>query len=141
MELANIIVLNMADQITASVDGGAGPAILKVYDENGAGVPPLTTAITTQLLIAEPTLNDPSFENAVDANPGGRIELDVSPIPEDTSANNTATATPTLFGRVEDSNGTELIQFTESELGLNTDAIVSGSAVQVTLGSITVPES
>ena len=140
MELANSIVLNMADEITAAFDGGAGAAVLKIYDENGVGAVALTTAISTQTLLAEITLNDPSMAAAVDATPGGRIDFDVTPIPEDTSANATA-PTAALFGRVEDSNGTELAQFTETELGLNSDAIQSGAAVQLTSGSITIPES
>jgi len=148
MHISNALARQMADQITALVDAGASPGRCKIYDENGAGIPAdCDVAISTQLLIADIALNDPSFAAAVDAGPGGRIDLDVTPIPEDSSANNSVTSgTPTLFARLEDSNGLERVQFDtvgvgSGEFQLNSLGISAGSAVQITAGSLTMPES
>ncbi len=147
MHLALALAGSMANEITTAVDGGASPGRCKIYDENGAGIPTdLSVAITSQLLLADIALNDPSFAGFVDATPGAQIVLDVTPIPEDSSANNSATATPTLFARLEDSNGLEHVQFdtvgtSGTELILNSLAIAAGAAVQITSGSLTMPES
>jgi len=136
-----------ADQITALIDGGPAAGHCKIYDENGAGIPAdLSVAITTQILLADIPLNDPSFAGFVDAGPGARIDLDVTPEPEDSSADNTATATPTLFARLEDSTGVEHFQFdtvltSGGEMNINSLAIQQGAAVKITAGSITQAES
>jgi hypothetical protein len=136
-----------ADQLTALIDGGAGPGRCKIYDENGAGIPAdLSVAITTQLLLADIALNDPSFAGFVDAAPGAQIVLDVTPEPKDTEANASATGTPTLFARLEDSSGVEHFQFdtvatSGAELNINSLAIVVGATVTIIGGSITQAES
>ncbi len=145
MKIRNLTVLAEADAIAAACDSGAGAAKLQIWDANGAGVPAdADTAITTQLLLAEITLNDPSFAAAVDVAPGGRIVLDVTPVPEDAAANATA-VTATLFARIVTSTGTCIVQFDtvgvgSGEVQINTLSIVINSVVQVTSGQITVPE-
>ena len=140
MNTTNALAGAQADEITAAIDSGAGAGLLKIYDENGAGVPSsVETAITTQTLLVTITLNDPSFAGFVDGGGTADIVLDNTPIPE-ANAVASAGATPTLFGRFEDSNNNEHVQMTESELGLNSDAIASGAAVQVASGTISIPE-
>lgn len=140
------LVQSQADEITVAVDGGAGAGRLKIYDENAAGVPAdVSVALTTQLELVDIPLNDPSFAAAVDASPNARIDLDVTPEPEANATAN-ATSTPTLFARVEDSNGVEHVQFDtvgvgSGELQINSLAISTGAAVKVTGGSFTVSES
>lgn len=146
MKISIALAQTMADALTTAVDGGAGAGHCKIYDENGAGIPAdVSVAITTELLLADITLNDPSFAAAVDGTPGADIVLDVTPIPEDSSANNSATATPTLFARLEDSNGLEHQQFdtvltSGGEMNINSIDISAGSAVQITSGTLTHPE-
>ncbi len=145
MFLSNLTARDMADEITARIDGGVSAGIMRVYDDNGAGIPAdADTALTTQVLLAEITLNDPSFAAAVDAAPGGRIDLDVTPEPEDTSANATGVAN---FSRIDESGGTTIVQLTTSvtggggEVEINSVNIQIGGSVVVTGGSITMPES
>jgi len=146
MHIAIALAQSMADEITAAIDSGASAGRCKLYDENGAGIPAdLSVAISTQLLLVNIPLNDPSFAGAVDGNPGADIVLDVTPIPE-ANAGNSATASPTLFARLEDSNGNEHVQFDtvgvgSGELQINSLAVASGAAVQITAGTLTMPES
>ena len=143
MHVSNLAAKNEADEISALVDAGAGAGLMKIY--SGAVPADADTAITAQVLLAEITLNDPSFAAAVDGAPGGDIVLDVTPIPEDSSANATGTAS---FARLTDSVSTVAVQFDTvtatgggGEVEINSIAIQSGAAVQVTGGTITVPES
>jgi len=146
MNISNLTARNMADEITALLEAGAGAPVLKIYDENAAGIPSeVGTAISTQLLLVTIPMNTPLFPAAMDGAPGGLLTLDVTPIPEANAVAN-ATASPTLFARLEDSNGVEHIQFdtvstTSGDIVINSLAIASGAAVQVTAGSFTVPES
>jgi len=146
VKIANATVKAEADAISADVDGGPGAGVMRLYDENGAGVPAdADTALTTQLLLAEITLNDPSFAAAIDASPGADIVLDVTPALEDPSANNSATATPTLFARIDDSTGTTIIQFDTvltagGEVTIPSLAVAEFATVSLTAGTITVPE-
>lgn len=143
MFVSNAVAIAEADEITAAIDGGTGPGVARLYDENGDGVPADADAAlgTNVILLAEMTLSDPSFASAVDDDPGARIDLDVTPIPEDTSANASASATPTLFLRIDDSAGTTCVQLDASEFTINSPNVSAGSSVQITAGSITVSES
>jgi hypothetical protein len=145
MHVRNLTARAEADQIAADVDSGPAAAILRIYDATGGIPADADVAITTQVLLAEITMNDPAFAAAVDANPGGRIDADVIPIPEDSSANATGTA---AFGRLDESTGTTIVQFDTvtvtsggGEIEINSINIQAGAAVQLTGGSITVPES
>lgn len=145
MHVSNIVAKSEADELSAAVDGGAGAGLLRIYDDTGAIPADADTAITTQVLLAEITLNDPSFAAAIDAAPGGQIVLDVTPIPEDSSANASGTAN---FGRLVDDGGTTVVQFDTvtvtsggGEIEINSINIQAGAAVQATGGAITVPES
>lgn len=88
------------------------------------------------------TLNDPSFAAAIDATPGGKIVGDVTPVPEDASANATGTA---AFARILDSDANVVAQLTvgvgSGDLQLNTLSLVSGVVFQITQLDFTMPES
>lgn len=140
MFVSNLTARAEADAITAKVDGGAGAGVARFY--SGTAPADADTALSGNTLLAELTLSDPSFAAAIDQAPGGRIVLDVTPIPEDTSANATGTAT---FCRIDDSTGVTIIQMTAGTSGteviLNSATIQSGASVQITSGNITVPEN
>lgn len=141
MIISNALAGDQADEITAALDGGAGAARAKIYDENGAGVPAdLSVAITTQTLLVDIPLNDPSFAGFVPGTGTADIVLDVTPEPEATAVA-TAGATPTLFCRLTDSNGLAHVQLTEAELGLNSDSIATGNLVRILgVSAISIPE-
>lgn len=139
--------INEADAIATDVDGGVGAAILRIYDDTGAIPADTSVAITTQVLLAEITLNDPCFgAGAVDGTPDAVLTFDVTPIPEDASANASGTAN---FGRIYQSDGTTIVLQLDSvglpasgdDIEINALAITAGAAVQLTGGTITVPEN
>jgi len=140
MFVSNLTARDEANSITAKVDGGAGPGVIRFY----SGTPPADadTALSGNTLLAELTLSDPSFATATDNAPGALITLDVTPIPEDTSANATGTAS---FARIFESGGVCIVQLTAgtsgTEIILNSAAIQAGASVQITAGTILVPEN
>lgn len=141
VHVANSLAGAQADAVTTAVDGGSGAGTIKIYD--GSIPADASVAITTQNLLAEPVLNDPSFAGYADATPGAVIVLDVTPEPEDSSAD--ATGTPT-FARMCDSDGNVIVQFDtvgvgSGELQVNAVPFQAGAKVTVTAGSFTVPES
>lgn len=144
MHIVNAVVLDEADVISAAVDAGVGAGLMRIYDATGGIPSDADVAISTQVLLAEITLNDPSFAAAADSNPDADLVLDVTPIPEDSSANATGTA---AFARLVTSAGATVVQFDDvtvtgggGEVEINSVAIQAGAAVQVTAGTITVPE-
>lgn len=127
--------------IVALVDGGSGAGVLRIYSGSqpaGPGTSPSGT------LLAEFTLSDPAFTQA-----NGVATLDVTPAVQDTSANNTGTAG---YFRLLDSteaagtglgviDGTVTATGAGGDLTLSTTSIVSGSPVEITSGTITMPAS
>ena len=118
------------DQITARQDGGAGAALLRIYD----GSRPATGGAATTLL-AELTLSDPSAAAAS----GGVLTYNA--ITADPSANATGTAT---WFRIVQSDGTTHVMDGSvtatgggGDLELNTASIVAGANVAITAGTIT----
>lgn len=124
---------DMADLILAAIDGGAGAGKLRIYDGSQPAGP--GTAISDQTLLAEITLNDPSFTSS-----NGVLTLDVDPTIEDSSANATGTAS---WGRFVDSDNNAVIDgnvgTSGASINLNTTSIVEAGPVRITSGTITVP--
>ncbi len=114
------------DLITTAIDAGAGAGTIRMYD----GTRPATgAAITTEVLLAEPVFNDPSFAAAA----SGSITADVAPAVEDTAAD--AAGTLSWF-RVVDSNGLFVmdgdIGTSGSDLNVNTLETSIGVNVEIT---------
>ncbi len=138
--ISNAAAIAACDAIVDRLDEGASAAVLRIYaDTQPTGV---DCAVDGQVLCAELTLNDPAFGAASDADPGGRATADVSPVPTDSSANATDTAT---WFRVSTSGGTAVIDgsvgTSAADLILNTVSIVAGAEVTLTAWTFTVPES
>lgn len=111
------------DDITTRLDAGAGPAKLQIY--SGTRPTNADTAITTQTLLAELTLSDPSFGAASSGS-----------MTANSIANNTAVAngTATWF-RLVDSNDNAVtdgnVGTSGSDLNLGTTSITIGLTVSV----------
>lgn len=118
---------NMLNAIRDTIDGGTGAGLVRIYD----GVRPATSGAVTTLL-AELTLSDPCAPNAS----GGVLTF--SAITQDSSANNTGTAN---WFRIVTSGGTAVfdgdVGTSGSDLNLNSRAISTGIAVQITSFTIT----
>lgn len=116
---------NEMDEITALIDAGAGAGLLRIYD--GTRAANADTAVGAQVLLAELTMGDPSFPAAS----GGQITANA--ITDDTSADNTGTAT---WFRIVDSNGNAVVDgdvgTSGSDLNLSTTSITAGVTVSVT---------
>lgn len=125
---------SMLDRITAALDAGSGAGKVRIYD--GSQPANANTAITSQVLLAELTLSDPSAASAASG------VLTLSTITQDSSANATGTAT---WARVVDSDNNAVFDCDVSNnagngsLKLNTTSIVSGGPVAVTSFTITIP--
>lgn len=125
--------------VVALIDGGSGPGVLRIYSGSqpaGPGTSPTGT------LLAEFTLSDPAFSQL-----NGVATLDVTPAVQDASANSTGTAG---YFRLLDSteaagtglgviDGTVTATGGGGDLTLSTVSIVSGSPVDITSGTITMP--
>lgn len=107
------------DAIDDAANGGAGAALLRIYD----GTRPATGGTATTLL-AELTFSDPAFGAA------GSGIITASSITQDSSANATGTAT---WFRVVDSSATFVmdgnVSTSGSDLNMTTTAIVSTQPV------------
>ena len=118
---------NQLDEITASIDAGAGAALFRIYD----GVRPSTGGSVTTLL-AELTMSDPSFPAASAGS------MTANAIADDTSANGTGTAT---WFRMVDSDSNFVmdgdVATSGADLNLNTTSIVAGVNVAITSMVIT----
>jgi len=116
---------SMLDEATALIDAGAGAGLLRIYD----GTKPATgAAITSQVLLAELTMSDPSFPAASSGS------MTANTITSDPAANATGTAT---WFRIVDSNGVAVIDGDIADLNLNTNNITIGLEVAVTSAIIT----
>lgn len=116
------------DVLTAAVDAGTGPGVIKVYD----GTRPATgAAITTETLLVTGTFSDPSAAAAS----GGVLTFNSI-----TGANAVATGTAT-WARIEDSDGNFIADMdagtSGTDLILNTTSLVTGGPVAFTAATIT----
>jgi hypothetical protein len=141
MYIRNATVLTMADVIDTDV-GAAG--FLDIYDDTAAKPADADASVGSNVLLAHIPLNTPAFSAATDAGPGAVLNLDISPVPEDSVADATGTAN---FARITNSGGTCIVQLhtvgtSGQELNLNSVSISAGVAVQInSASSITIPES
>jgi hypothetical protein len=128
------------DAVTALLDAGSGPAVLRIYTATQPAGPGTAASGT---LLAEVTLNDPGFSSGS----SGVATLDVSPDVQDTAANATGTA---AWFRLLDStaaagtglgvlDGTVTATGGGGDLTLATVSIVAGDIVKITSGSLTSP--
>jgi len=133
--LSNALRSSMANAVTAAIDAGSGPGLLRVY----AGTRPAgpDTAVTSQTLLLEVELADPSFGAAAN----GVITLDASPA---LAAEGLADGTATWF-RIVDSNDAAILDGKASAAGgggnliLSTTTVSVGLDVEVVSGTITMP--
>ena len=136
--ISNAGAIAACDSVVDLLDGGAGAALIRIYD--GAKPTNPDVAIDTQTLLAELTCSDPAFGDAQDGAPGGVATANA--ITDDTSANATGTAT---WFRAVDSNGVGVIDGTVgtsgADLNLNTVEIITGATVSVSSWTVTMPET
>lgn len=136
--VSNLSAIAAADAIVDRVDLNTPPGRLKVY--SGAVPTDADTALGAQVLLADLTMSNPAFGPAGDINPGARATA--SAISDDTSANNTGTAS---FFRIDQGGGTTVMQgacaTAGAELNFNSTAIQQFAIVSVTSFTVTVPES
>jgi len=124
-----------ADAIGNLLDAGSGAAKIRVYTASRPAGP--DTAITSQTLLAEFTLNDPAFVAAS----GGVKALDNTPVP---AATGLAAGTAAWF-RMLDSNSAAVVDGLVSgtggagDLQLTTTAVTVGQSLEVTSGTLTMP--
>lgn len=125
-KITNAAASAAADAVVDLCDGGAGAALLRIYD----GTQPATadTALGAQVLLAELTMSDPAFGAASNG------VATASAITTDASANATGTAT---WGTIVESDASpRIMDFSVGtsgcDLNLNTASIVSGASVAVT---------
>ena len=123
-----------ADAIRLLFDAGAGAGKIRVY--NGTQPAGPDTAVSSQTLLAEFTLADPSFGAASN----GVTTLAGTP----RTTTGVAAGTASWF-RMLDSNNLAIVDgavgTSGAELNLNTTTISVGVSVEVTSGSITMPAS
>ncbi len=136
--ISNASALAACDAIVDRVDLNTPPGHLKVY--SGSVPTDADTALGAQVLLADLTMSNPAFGAAADISPGARATA--AAISDDTSANNTGTAS---FFRIDQGGGTTIMQgacaTSGAELNFNSTAISSGAIVSVTSFTVTVPES
>lgn len=121
-KLSNLAANAAADAVVDLADSG----LLRIYD--GTQPADADTAVTTQVLLAELTLNSTAFGAAVAG------VATANAITQDASANNSGTAT---WFRVLRSNGTTVLFDGSAGTGtvnlvLSSASIVAGSPVQIT---------
>lgn len=125
----------IVDAITARIDAGSGAGKLRIYTGSRPASP---ASAATGTLLAEFTLNDPSFG----AGASGVATLDITPEVADAAADNTGTAG---YARFVDSDNNGRIDATVTATGgggevtCNTISFVAGAVVTVTGCTITAP--
>lgn len=137
MGISNAVAIVVLDAKVDEIDIGAGTAALKIYD--GTRPDKVDDAVTTQNILSEHNLSNPAFGNASDNNPGAIATANA--IGDDTSANNTGTAT---WFRVFDRNGDAVIDgnvgTSAADLILDSVSITAGQRVSISSWTITEPE-
>lgn len=117
--------------LDAAFDTVLNSGFLRIYDSTQPT--DADTALGAQVLLAELTLNATAFAAAASASKSANA------ITDDSSANNTGTAT---WGSLVTSGGTRVLDFSVgtsgANLNLNSVAISSGAAVSVTSFTITM---
>lgn len=124
---------DLASAIIAKIDAGASNGVARIYTAPVPAGP--STAISTQIVLAEHTLSDPSGTVS-----GGVLTF--STIADDNSANASGDA---AFVRFFDSDGNAVADATVSATGgggdiqMNTISIVAGGPIRFTSLAWTMP--
>ena len=123
---------NVLAPIIAAIDAGSGPGRINIY--SGTMPATVTTALTSQVLLATLTFADPCGTIT-----DGVLTMDA--ITQDASANATGTA---AWARITDSDGNIVMDINVSATGgsgalqMNTTSIVAGGPVLITSFVISV---
>ena len=139
-KISNAAAKAACDSVVDLIDGGASAGTLKIYD--GSQPADVDTAVSTQTVLSEHTLNDPAFGDATDDSPGGKATA--NSVSDDSSANATGTAS---WFRVFDSDGNAIIDGDVTATGgggdleLNSTSISAGATVSISSWTVTMPES
>jgi hypothetical protein len=122
----------LADRINTSLNANSPPGTIKVY----TGTQPATgdTALSGNTLLATLTLSNPAAPSASSG------VLTLSAITQDSSADNTGTAT---WARIQDGSGNNVFDCDVSTSGATLNflstSFVAGQPIQITSFTITVP--
>lgn len=136
--ISNAAAIAALNAVVDLVDAGAGAGTLRIY----SGTPPADAdaALAGNTLLAQLTMSDPAFGAASDGT--GEATVSASAISDDTSADNTGTAS---FFRLLDSDTNVVFQGTcgtaDADLILDSVAISAGVTVSVSALTITLPEN
>ena len=137
MGVGTVIAKAMCDAIVDEIDNGGGTAVLRIYGDTRAT--DVDTAVAAQTLLSEHNLSNPAFGAAVDI--GGSARATANSISDDTSANNTDTAT---WFRVFNRAGTPVIDgnvgTSSADLIIDNTSITAGQTVKVNSYTVTVAE-
>lgn len=137
LRLSTAVRNSMLSAVSAAVDGGSGAGYVEI--RTGAQPATVATAVSGTLLATVP-FSDPSFDDPS----GGTMAADVTPVPEDSTADATGTAG---YFRVFDSAATAVMDGDITATGgggvmtLNTVALTAGVAFQITSFALTMPAS
>lgn len=137
--ISNVAAKAAADSFDDSVNIGSTAAVMDIRSGTQPADPDTSA---TGTLLATVTFSDPAFGAATDANPGAL--LTAASITQDSSADATGTAG---YARIR-ATGTGADDVADMEVGtsgaglnMNTVSITASSAVSVTAGTVTWPES
>ena len=121
------------DSVVDALDAGTGPGKIRLYSGSKPAGP--DTAITSQVLLAEFTLNDPAFGNGSN----GVAPLDIDPV---ITTSGLAAGTAAWF-RALDSDNVAHVDGTAgtsaTDLILNTTTVSVGLTLTLTSGTLTQP--
>ena len=121
------------DSVVDALDAGTGPGKIRLYSGSKPAGP--DTAITSQVLLAEFTLNDPAFGNGSN----GVATLDIDPV---ITTSGLAAGTAAWF-RALDSDNVANVDGTAgtsaTDLILNTTTVSVGLTLTLTSGTLTQP--
>jgi hypothetical protein len=140
MKVRNATTASWATQINTDL-GGASRMLIYT-----GSAPADADLAATGILLADIPLEATPFTGPTDTGSGSLLTLDITPTPEDTSADGTGTAG---YARLVTSGGASIIQFDDitvtgggGEVEMNSLDVTAGVSVQITgAGTITIPES
>lgn len=131
LSVTNAAASAMCDALVDRIDAG-GAGTLKIYDGTRAAT--ADTAVGAQVLLATLTFSATAFGAASNG------VATANAITQDSSADATSTAT---WFRIASGGGTTQMDgnvgTSAADLILNTTSIVSGAAVSISAGTVTVP--
>lgn len=135
--ITNAVAISMLGAFRTAANAGTA-AVIEIY--SGSVPTDADTALGAQVLLATLTCAADIFSGIADGAPGAVGTLDT--VAPDTSAD--ATGTATFFRIKTQTGGTVIAQGSvgtaTSDMIINTTAITAGSQVELTSGTITMPE-